>query len=84
MACYKKHEREKKRIYEQRIREVEHSTFTSLVLSTTGGIGKEAVTFYKQLASLLSVKWDLSYSTTLCWLSLQLIIFTTLQLNPGH
>ena len=27
-TCYRKHEREKKRAYEQRIREVEHSTFT--------------------------------------------------------
>ena len=28
-SCYRKHEREKKRAYEQRVREVEHATFTS-------------------------------------------------------
>ena len=46
-AIHKKHEREKKRAYEQRIREVEHSSFTPLVLSTTGSTGKEATNFLK-------------------------------------
>ena len=36
-ACYRRHEREKRRAYEQRILEVEHGTFTPLVLSTSGG-----------------------------------------------
>ena len=31
-ACYRKHEKEKKRAYEQRVREVEHSSFTPLIL----------------------------------------------------
>ena len=38
-ACYRRHEREKRRAYEQRILEVEHGTFTPLVLSTSGGWG---------------------------------------------
>ena len=67
-ACYRKHEREKKRAYEQRVREVEHSSFTPLVLAATGGLGVEATSFYKRLASKLSQKWDSPYSTTLCWL----------------
>ena len=66
-ACFKKHEREKKRAYE-RVREVEHSSFTPLVMAATGGLGNEATTFYKHLASMLSQKWDTPYSTTLCWL----------------
>ena len=41
-ACYRKHELEKKRVYEQRIREIEHSTFIPSVLSATAGMGKEA------------------------------------------
>ena len=32
------YEQVKKRAYEQRIREVEHATFTPLVLSATGGL----------------------------------------------
>ena len=66
--CYRKHEAEKKRVYEQRIREVEHSTFTPLVFSATGGMAKQSTTFYKRLASLLADKWGHPYSSTLCWL----------------
>ena len=66
--CYRKHEAEKKPAYEQCIREVEHSTFTPLVFSATGGMAKQSTTFYKRLASLLAVKWDHSYSSTLSWL----------------
>ena len=64
-ACYKKHEREKKRAYEQQVREVEHSSFTSLVLSVTGGMGVETANFYKCLASMLALKWDSLCSSTL-------------------
>ena len=38
-ACYRRHEREKRRKYERQILEVEHGTFTPLVLSTNGGMG---------------------------------------------
>ena len=71
-ACYKKHAREKKRAYEQRVGEIEHSSSTPLVLAATGGLGVEATTFYKRLASKLSQKWDSPYSTTLCWLRCRL------------
>jgi len=36
-AAYGKHENIKRRAYDQRIREVEHASFTLLVLSATGG-----------------------------------------------
>ena len=71
-AAYRKHEREKKRAYEQRVREVEHSSFTPLILSATGGMGNEATNFYKRLATLLAKKWDSPYSNTLCWLRCRL------------
>ena len=71
-ACYRKHEREKKRAYDQRIREVEHSSFSPLVFSATGGMGREATCFYKLLASMLAHKWDQPYSTTLWWLRCRL------------
>ena len=38
-SCYRKHENLKKRAYDQRVREIEHGTFTPLVLSLTGGMG---------------------------------------------
>ena len=37
-TCYRKHENVKKRAYDQRIREIEHGTFTPLVLSLTRGM----------------------------------------------
>ncbi len=69
---YKKHEDEKKRAYGQRILEIEHGVFTPLVLSTTGGMGREANTFYKRLAYLLSYKRDVPYSSLMGWLRCKL------------
>ena len=62
------YELEKKRQYEQRVREVEHASFTPLVLSATGGIANQATVFYKRLACCLAMKWDQPYSSTMSWL----------------
>ena len=51
-AVYKRHEDTKKREYGQRVLDVEHGALTPLVLSTTGGMGREATTFYKRLADM--------------------------------
>ena len=59
---------EKKRAYSQRVREIEHASFTLLVLSASGGFAKKATNFYKRLASLLADKWDQPYSQTMNWL----------------
>ena len=67
-SCYRKYESLKKRAYQQRIREVEHASFTPLVLSATGVMAGEATVFYKRLVSCLATKWDQSYSSTLSWL----------------
>ena len=71
-AIYKKHEQDKKRQYGQRIREVEHGVFTPLVFSTTGGMGREAMTFYKRLADMLTQKRHQPYSTVIGWLRCRL------------
>ena len=47
--CYRRAELEKKRAYEQRIREIEFGSFSPLVFSTTGGLG--SISF--QLSDLL-------------------------------
>ncbi len=67
-ACYKTHEKSKKRAYEQRVREIEKATFTPIVLSASGSMAVEATHFYKRLASRLAEKWDEAYSSTLAWL----------------
>ena len=71
-ACYRKHERLKKNAYEQRVREVEHASFTPLVFSATGGLGTEAITFYKRLVCLLASKRDDPYNRTIYWLRCRL------------
>ena len=70
--CTKPHEMETKRAYQQRIQDIEQSSFTPLVLSATGGMGAEATTFYKHLASKLSQKWETPYSKVFCWLRCRL------------
>ena len=55
----------KKRAYEQRISEVEHTPFTPLIFSASGGVAREDTTFYKRLASLLSVKKEQPCSSTM-------------------
>ena len=72
-ATYKKHEGEKKRTYGQCILEIEHGVFTPLVLSTSGGMGREAQTFYKHLVSL---KRDVPYCSLMGWLRCKLSFAT--------
>ena len=67
-SCYCHHENIKKRAYEQRIRDIEHSSFVPLVMSVTSGLGRIATTTYKRLASMLSSKWNQPYFTTMGWL----------------
>jgi hypothetical protein len=67
-SCYTRHEKEKKRSYEQRVREIEQASFTPIVLATTGGMAKQATIFYKRLATLLAYKREASYSQTVNWL----------------
>ena len=71
-STYKTHERLKIRAYEQRVREVEHGSFTPPIMSATGGCGKAANVRYKRLASLLAPKWDQPYSLTLAWMRCKL------------
>ena len=71
-ACYRNHENVKKRAYDQRVREVEHGTFSPLVFSCTGGMGRVALTTYKRLAALVAAKRDEPYSTTMGWIRCRL------------
>ena len=74
-ATYRNHEKEKKRQYEQRIREIEHSSFCPLVFSLTGGLAPAATAFYKRLASQLSDKWKQPYGSTIGWLRCRISFF---------
>ena len=65
-SCYRLHENTKKRAYE-RIREVEHGSFTPLIMSSTG-LGHAATCMYKRLAHLFYPKCDQPYCKTMGWL----------------
>ena len=71
-SCFTHHERQKKRAYEQRVVEVENGSFTPLVFSTTGGMGRLASIFYSRLAMMLSEKRQQPISSTMGWLRCQL------------
>ena len=60
-----KHEREKKRAYNNRIMNVEHGTFTPLVFSLTGGEGPETSTFHKYIARKIADKTEEKYQNVL-------------------
>merc|ERR1711973_215798 len=55
-AILKKHELEKKRLYNRRIMEVEHGSFTPLVFTTSGVMSHECSVFHKSLAEKISLK----------------------------
>ena len=65
---FRRHEMSKRRKYDQRVRDVEMSTFTPLVFSASGGFGPPALVNYKRIASRLSNKWSLPYSAIMGWL----------------
>ena len=71
-TSYRCHENEKRQAYEQRVCEIENGSFTPLVFSTSGGMGKAAKITYKRLASLLSIKCEQPYSLVMGWLRCQL------------
>ena len=59
--AHRANEQQKKRTYNQRVIEVEHSSFTPLIFSCFGGMSKECTTFYKHLSELLAEKRDEPY-----------------------
>ena len=67
-ALYRQHELGEKREYGDRIREIEHASFTPLIFSTTGGLTKEITVAYKRIAEMLALKRKLHYSITLTWM----------------
>ena len=62
-AIHSQHEAEKKRMYNDRVLNVEKATFTPLTFATTGGFGKECNLFYNRLAELIAAKRKELYST---------------------
>ena len=66
--CYRTNEMEKKRKYNERILQVENGSFTPLVFSVNGGMGKEANKCYSRIAEKLAEKRDEPYLVMMSWI----------------
>ena len=70
--CYRRNEMEKRRAYDERIREIEQGSFSPLVFSTSGGMAPTANVVYKRIASMISSKHNKPYSRTMHWIRCRL------------
>ena len=64
---YEVNEREKKKLYNERILQIEHGSFTPLVMSAAGGIGREYKKFFARLAEMISYERGTSHSVMAAW-----------------
>ena len=62
-ALYRQKEQEKRIAYDERVQEVEFSSFTPLVFTNSGRMGPGAHVVYKRLASMIANHQKKSYST---------------------
>ena len=65
--CFAVNELEKKRLYNKRISEVEHTSFTPLIFTIHGAMGIECRSFVSKLSELLAIKRNLPKSTVTSW-----------------
>ena len=65
---YRSHENEKKHLYSRRVLDIEHGTFTPLVFTTTGGMGKKCFMYHSRLAQLIVIKKGEQYAKTISWI----------------
>ena len=68
------HENEKKRQYSSRVLDIEHGTFTPLIFTTTGGMGKECLNYHSRLAELIAIKKGQDYAKTISWIRARIFV----------
>ena len=71
-AAHKSNENSKKRLYGERVINVEHGSFTPLVFSCLGGMSVECSHFFNRMADKLSEKRDISISKGRTWVRTKL------------
>ena len=65
--AYHSNELEKKRLYNERVLQVENGSFTPLVFSAHGGMGWECKRFFKRLCGLIAEKRGVSVASISSW-----------------
>ena len=71
-AAHKSNENSKKRLYAERVINVEHGTFTPLVFSCLGGMSVECAHFFNRLSDKLSEKRNICTSQGRTWIRTKL------------
>ena len=66
-AAHKSNENAKKRLYMERVINVEHGTFTPLVFTCLGGMSVECAHFFNRVSDKLSEKRDITTSQGRTW-----------------
>ena len=69
---YVQQENEKKREYNERVLQIEKGSFTPIVGSTFGGMGKEAHRHHKRIAFLISEKKNEDYADVISYIRTRL------------
>ena len=67
-AAHKKQEDSKRLNYEERVIEVEHASFTPLVFTVAGGMGKAAQVFYNRIAEMIADSRGQPKSVIVAWM----------------
>ena len=65
---YAHHETLKKNQYNERILQVDKGSFVPVIFSTFGGMGAEATSYHKRIASLISLKKKEEYADVVCYI----------------
>ena len=73
--AYEINEKEKKKTYNERILQVEHGSFTPLVMSATGGMSRECKKFYSRLVEMICKKRKTNCNVTITWIQRKIAIF---------
>ena len=71
--AYEINEKEKKKTYNERILQVEHGSFTPLLMSATGGMSCECKKFYLRLAEMICMKRKTNYNVTITWIRRKMV-----------
>ena len=69
---YKQNEKEKRDLYEERVREVEKASFSPMVFLTSGGMGPECSSVLKRAAHLIADKRNEEYSHVISFIRTKL------------
>ena len=71
--CYTINENEKKKQYNKRVLQVEHGSFTPVVMSSNEGFGRECGQFYSKLVEQISEKRKQPYNIIGSWIKRKII-----------